>query len=1676
MAENRTLSIFKKIGKVGLWIVGILFTIVLLLVVALQLPAVQHFLTTKATYYLENKLQTRVEVGGISVAFPKKVVLEDVYLEDQQRDTLLFSHRLAVNIDMMGLLNNSVNVSSIELETLTGHINRTLPDSSFNFDFIVNAFADSTTITEKDTTSKPWKISIDNVSLKNIYTTYKDEVSKQEAILRLGELDLSFKTLDMERSIYAVKELTIARTSVFYTSTAPPAAAQTSTQTDADTSTSSSSPPPTLGLDKLTLNDVHVRYYNQSAGQNLKADIGESRIETDVFDLTGQEIALNEFLLKNSVIRYQQEARKQQVPTPAAAPATASRADTSAAWQVSLANLSLADNHIIYDDFNAPAQAAGMDFSHLLISNIGIEADDISYQGNTNTILANIKAMQMREKSGFVLKDFKANFQMTDKKAEARGFRLQTGHSLIEGNLLATYRSLEKIADEYAGMGLDIQIPNARLAVQDLLYFQPNVLKTLPVRLPKNTVLTARASIRGQVKNLAINEFQASTLNNTRLVIRGNIRNLPDINRTTMQLAIVPFETSSLDIRTIVPPAMLPTAVRIPQHIQLTTTLSGAVHNMNLQAQLRTTLGSIIANTHLKTNRDFSNGSYHADLKMNNFALGKLLKQEKDLGNITATAKLNGSGFALKQMRAQLVARIRSVVYKKYTYRNIAIDGLAHPSQFAANISLLDTNLNFTFVGSADFRKNVPNYVAVLDLKNADLKKLNLSEREMRTRVRIMADLNFKSVDSINGKVDIRQMAVASAGKIYTIDSLLYVSVQEKHNTDIKFESDLFSGYFRGNVNWSGLYGALERHLTRYYPLPNTPPYSETDPQNFEFELKLRNTSLLTEILVPDLDSLRPGTIRGKFDSRRAQLDIMAQIYSMKYAGTRIDTAVLLIDSDPKRLQATFSVENIRQGSIRLRHLSLINRAADNNLTTELIIRDSVYRQKYLLAGTFRSQKNNIYSFHFFPDSVRLNYKPWQVQATNAIVMGKDGLRLTDLVFSESTQQFSLANVNNQPSSLRAGFENFRIETLTEMISADTSLASGLLNGQLSMFRQGTNPVLTADMKITDLHYTGQPVGNLSLIAAQKQHNRFDVRLELTDNNNAVDVQGYYLANGGANALHFDANIRQLNLKSFETFAKEQLNELSGNATGQFQIRGSTAKPSVAGALTFQNALLNLKMLDSPFRLDNQTMRLDPEGIHFRNFTILDSASRNIVVNGDILTQDFSYYKLQMRITSDRFQVLNTTSKDNSLYYGKLFASSTIVIRGDSYKPVVTANLKIESGTNVTYVVPQSDDAVAGREGIVRFVDMGTAQDPFIQKIKAETQADTAKAALRGYEFSTNIEIDSTSTFNVVVDPVAGDQLSGLKGRTNLSLTIDPSGSMDLSGRYEILAGTYSLSFYGLVQRQFQLDRNSSITWAGDPYTARMDIRAIYRVETSPTELVKNRVTDPGQLNKARQRIPFSVILKLRGQLLKPQISFELNMPEDKKGILNNLVWIALQDVNSRESELNKQVFSLFLLQRFMTEDPFESSGSGGVEQSVRGSVSKMLTDQLNRLTDKIKGVELELDVNSYSDYGSGNAQGRTDLELGVSKNLFNDRVIVKVTGNVNLEGRPADSQQDLSNFLGDLQLEYKLTEDGRLRLLGFRRRDFDIISGELTRTGGGVIFVRDYNSFRELFTKALEE
>jgi hypothetical protein len=158
-----------------------------------------------------------------------------------------------------------------------------------------------------------------------------------------------------------------------------------------------------------------------------------------------------------------------------------------------------------------------------------------------------------------------------------------------------------------------------------------------------------------------------------------------------------------------------------------------------------------------------------------------------------------------------------------------------------------------------------------------------------------------------------------------------------------------------------------------------------------------------------------------------------------------------------------------------------------------------------------------------------------------------------------------------------------------------------------------------------------------------------------------------------------------------------------------------------------------------------------------------------------------------------------------------------------------------------------------------------------------------------------------------------------------------------------------------------------------------------------------------------------------------------------------------------------------------MAEDPLnnDAGSEGGLSSAVATSVSDLMGMELNKLAGQyIKGVDINVNLETDQQYAanSTSSQETSKLNIGLSKQFLNDRLTVSVGSNIDVYGQNAGNQ-NLSEIVGDVNIEYKLTPQGQLLVRVFRNDQYQgLITGEVIETGIGLIFMREYNHFRQLF------
>jgi translocation and assembly module TamB len=1658
--------IFVRAIKITGWVVGSFLVLLLLIIGAIQIPAVQQKITQRAVAFLEEKIGTDVAIESLYISFPKNIVLKGLYLESQSKDTLLFAGKLSVDTDLWALTRNEIQLNKVTLENTTASVLRSEGDSAFNFSYILTAFAGDSTAVPDTLEQKGWDFSLKSLALENIKGRYHDRLTGNNLDVNLGNFEVDFSTFDLKNNAFGIKGITLENTTAGFVQTKLPEVTKAVDNQTPDSSFLN------LNLDELNLKNVHANYKQEATGQVIRLNIGETVIEANHIDLKKQIIDLEEIALSNTFVSYQQHVPKRSVTGHSASSSghTTTSSDSSSpvaekktpAWHIRLAKITMKGNSVQFYDFTKPYDRTALDFDHLWISNLGMEIEDVAIDGKN--ISADLRQFTLREKSGFALNSFQTKFILSEDSASVRDFVLQTQNSKLQLTLKAGYRSLADISHTYPEAVIEADINQSHIGIGDILFFNPALLDSLPLKLKPETSISLDVALNGTLKNLSVHHLVVKAFSDTYLKTKGRIVGLPEMKALKMNITLEKFFTTKNDILAIIPDTLLPDSIAPPAWVNVNGQFKGSLEKAEFRSLLTSTIGTMNLNGKMNLDSASVSRGFSGDLAVNEFDLGELLMQPKTIGKLNLLASVNSEGLTKKEMNSAFKGSIQSFEYKDYVYKNLEVNATVKNDVLKGWAALKDQNLDFALKGDINFQEEVPHYNFTFDLRNIDFKALHLAERPLKARGTV--DVNMATADMriLNGQIGIRKVAIFNGDELYAVDSLLFASIDQEGRSEIDIDSDLMKGSFRGSINVFTLPAVIREYFNTYYSLHDSVEQSYEAPQHFKFDLKLRKTELLTEILIPPLESFVPGEIKGEFDSKAKQLDLRFNITEIRYANVGVKAFRFSTNSDSSKLNYNIFIDKVQIDSLLLDGLEFNGTVSHDSIRTNIVVLDSLDLYKYVLGGTFFSRDKE-FELRLNPKQIRLNYEDWTVPPANFIRFGGPKLIAQNVELVNGREKIILES-NEQPGSpLFIGFRELNLEYLASMVAQEKPV-SGLLNGDINIFSSKDNFQFTADVKINNFKISDLEWGNLSLDVKQKVKNRFDVNFSLIGAKNDIRAEGYYTA-GETPDMNITTTISKFDVSVLQPLASSQVRELSGNITADIRVKGTTTKPDIKGGLTLKNTAFFSTYLNSAFSVKNETISFTDRGISFDRFELVD-ANKNIArVDGMIRTDDYRDFNFRLDLTTQKFRLLNTTAKDNELFYGKADVTATAKIRGTFVNPSIDMELGLADGDHLTYVVPQSEASILEQQGIVKFVDKTFKADPFMKKIQTEL-ADTVKSTFSGLDLTAKIELTDKESFTIIIDPTTDDQLT-VKGNTTLTLQMDRTGDLQLSGRYEISEGTYNLSFYKFVKRQFNIEKGSTMTWSGDPLNADMDIHAIFKVETSPIDLLANQLTgsDPQEVNRYKQRLPFLVYLNIGGQLLKPDISFKLEMPLEDRNAFGGNVYAKLQDINSRESDLNKQVFALLILKRFIADNPFETQGSG-FEGTARTSVSKILSEQLNRLSENVKGVELSFDVKSYEDYSTGQGQGQTELQLGLSKSLLNDRLVVKLSGNVDIEGE--NTNREMTDYIGDLALEYLLTDDGRFRITGFRNSNYDMIDGELIETGAGLIYIKDYNALSELF------
>ena len=677
--------------------------------------------------------------------------------------------------------------------------------------------------------------------------------------------------------------------------------------------------------------------------------------------------------------------------------------------------------------------------------------------------------------------------------------------------------------------------------------------------------------------------------------------------------------------------------------------------------------------------------------------------------------------------------------------------------------------------------------------------------------------------------------------------------------------------------------------------------------------------------------------------------------------------------------------------------------------------------------------------------------KNWTIQKGNEVRFSKD-VTFKRLKIQNKNESISLrGTLSKDPKKLLfLKVNNFNLSTLDPISPIKFK---GSFDGKI-MFKNAFNsPTMFGDARIKNLHLKNYHLGNL--------HGSFSWAKELNVINSDVDLEynDYRLvhASGSLNLntkeLDYIGVFQDTPLAFLEELLYGHATHITGKGNGEIELTGTLDEPNFNGAIDITNGGFTIEYLKTHYTF-NDKLHFKNDLILAKNITLTDTLfDSKGKLSGSLKHKMFKQFETDLTLSLNNTLALNTKSKDNKLYYGTAFGSGDITIKGPfNHLEINSKELRSEDGTKL--YLPLEETETISQKDYITF-----KQSKAKKKSEKETKSLSSKI-----DINLNFDIRDNAYFEIIFDKKAGDIIKGY-GEGQLELKLDTKGDFNVYGTYQIKKGTYNFTLVNLINKRFYIDPGSVIKWNGDPYQGNLNVYAKYQLNTSLIPLIEDTAF-VANTPDARRREPVDVKMFLKGPLLTPEISFDID-------ILNYSNYIEMEQavnefktqIQYNEQLLNNQVFSLMVLKQFA---PMQQQNSFNLGAAGGNSVSELFSNQFSGWVSQFdENLDIDIDLEAF-DENTANS-----FRLKLTYSILDGKIRVSRDGSfTNIE-----DQNQLANLFGEWTIEYLISKNGNLRMKAYNKTNQNSISTAIQNTSSQVYGVSlshtaSFDNLGEIFRK----
>ncbi|MGI0106503.1 translocation/assembly module TamB domain-containing protein [Salinimicrobium sp. WS361] len=1307
----------------------------------------------------------------------------------------------------------------------------------------------------------------------------------------------------------------------------------------------------------------------------------------------------------------------------------------SSPFVLAINQLEVVDGKFSYinENLNYP-EVIEIDQLNILASDLLVENSDV---------YVDIERLSGMENRGIRIDHLSTNFSYTSEEMALEALHIETPYSEIDSEIRFD------ITNGFAGFINKVPVKAV---------FRPSTISTNDLqpfydKFGSDQKINFSTVLEGILNDFILSDLIMTGLDRTRLEGELEIRNSLSTKENEFSLdgELTNLSTNYYDLIHLLPGLLqdkLPVALRELGNVQLEGDIFVSENALMTKANLFSQLGTAVVDLEMSGFQDPGLTSYEGQLIAKRFDVGRLANL-RDMGTTSLNVTFDGRGFTTETLNTQIQGSISRLVYKGYTYKDLKLRGTLKAPLFNGNLISRDPNLLMEFNGLADFSAGTNVYDFEASVGYANLAAMNLVKRDSISVFKgdVIMNMEGTNLNDFEGEIYLLNTSYRNENDTYMFKDLNIASSFDGPVRTIEIHSpDVINGTIEGIFDVTEVPAMVENAVGSLYT--NYRPNKITTNQYLNFDFDIYNK--IVEVFYPEI-TLAPNTfIRGSVESDESEFRLAFRSPRIEAFDNLFDKVNVQVDNSNPLFNTFIEVDSVATSFYNIKDFNLIN----------VTLNDTLYMRSEFKGGPRSNDEFNINLYHTINENnnsvvglqrsdVKFKESVWHLNEegnkSNRVIFsnGLNNVRIDSLVLSHENEEIRLSGQMRDTTykDFQLEFDQVDLHKITPEIK--NLEMGGIVNGSLNVLQQDGAYYPNTSLTIKDLSVNDQMLGVLNLdVMGNRDLSFYNINTTLRNEGlESLSAIGEIVVEGDSPEIDLEVDLKNFDLSAFSPLGKDVISNIRGKVSGDADVTGSYKNPDIDGRLYLNQAGLSIPYLEVDYAFEEgAVVNLSEQQFNFDEITITDTRfDTKGVLDGTISHTNFSNWILGLNISTDRLLVLDTEYDEEALYYGTGFIGGNASIYGPTSELTIDVVGATRRGT--IFKIPISDSESTGDNSFIHFL---SPEEKAARLAGEELEFQEVK----GLEL--NFDLDVTNDALVELD-IDGSILRG-RGAGTLLIEINTLGKFNMWGDFIANTGEYIFN-YGALQKRFQVRPGGSINWNGNPALADLNISAVYEAHANPAIVLDN----PG----ISRKIPVDVVINLEGELLQPDISFDLEYPNVASAVRSELEYKIEASTNTEI-----QAFSLITLGQFYTENVLAGSpGSlwaGNLFESASGFFNNLLSDESGTFQ---VGLNYEQGVRTPE-------QSMAD-RFGVTLSTqISERVLIN--GQV---GVPVGGVTE-TVIVGNLEIEFLLNEEGNLRAKIFNRENnIQYLGEELGFTQGvGLSYQVDFDTFKELLRKIVDK